>query len=293
MPPAGNRIITGIVMNFTFQEAVALRFVRLAWMALVVSAFFTPIAPAQPPEFDHSHCTLDSLLKSYVLDGRVDYEGLATERATLEAYIESLGKYSPYRMRLLSREQKLALYINAYNAFCLELVLSHYPLDSIKDIEKPFEEPIFILVGEKLNLDRLKTMRILGAYEEPLLHFALASASAGGPRLRNQAWTPMNITRQLVDAVHDFVRDPARNHLDKEAGVLRVSKIFEWHGRDFIPRWNSTLLPEGSTKTAQHRAIVGFFMEYGSDDVKAFLEENPVTIEYLDFDWSLNAVQGD
>ncbi|MHC4768242.1 MAG: TVP38/TMEM64 family protein, partial [Planctomycetota bacterium] len=71
------------------------------------------------PRFDHQ--LFQTLLKKHVdADGWVAYPGLAREPGRLDAYIAAVGK-APFDE--LDRNEKLALLINAYNAFTLRLIL--------------------------------------------------------------------------------------------------------------------------------------------------------------------------
>jgi hypothetical protein len=80
--------------------------------------------------FDNSR--LDALLRTHVdADGLVDYEGLGRDGAALDAYLSSVASAPFVEM---GRDEKLALLVNAYNAFTLRLVLDHWPVASIKEI---------------------------------------------------------------------------------------------------------------------------------------------------------------
>jgi len=250
-------------------------------------------AQSPAPNFDHNYAALDTLLKRHVAQGRVDYPGLAEDREVLDAYLESL-KYFPAMMLIrFSRDQRMAFHINGYNAAMLALVLDHFPLDSLTQIEGGWDKQEFKLLGEDMNLEELADKRIHGYFREPLIHFALASACQGSPPLRSEAWVPSHIDQRLNEAAQRFARDPANSRLDREAKVLAVSRLFDWHGRDFEPRWGGTPLPPGPDEPARHRAIVGFLEQYGDAETAAFLKEQPVRIEYLEFDWSLNAQAAD
>ena len=84
------------------------------------------------PKVDHS--TLDAVLRRFVTEqGQVDYELLRNNPEGLDRYITELAQVA---FEPLPRNEKLALLINAYNAFTLRLILDHWPVDSIRDIPK-------------------------------------------------------------------------------------------------------------------------------------------------------------
>ena len=115
--------------------------------------------------FDHSR--FDTLLRARVdADGLVDYEGLGRDGAALDAYLASLAS-APFAE--MGRDEKLALLINAYNAFTLRLILDHWPVVSIKDISsgKRWDDRRFRLAGETLSLNELEHERIRPRFREP------------------------------------------------------------------------------------------------------------------------------
>src|SRR5215813_14601365 len=70
--------------------------------------------------FDHN--TFDNLLMTYVNDdGWVDYFGLQRDRAKLNDYLTALASATPQSFP--SDTERLAFWINAYNAFTLADVL--------------------------------------------------------------------------------------------------------------------------------------------------------------------------
>ena len=74
----------------------------------------------QPSLYDTS--SYDRLLRTYVNDqGWVDYAGLAREQTALNRFLEQLSSVSPKEFK--DESERLALWINAYNAYTLRDVL--------------------------------------------------------------------------------------------------------------------------------------------------------------------------
>lgn len=141
----------------------------------------------------------DALLRTQVdADGLVDYAGLKDAHAELDAYIRSLAA-APFEQ--LGRDEKLALLINAYNAFTLRLVLDHWPLASIRHIpgKRRWDAPRWRLAGETLSLNQIENERIRPRFKEPRIHFALVCAARGCPPLRAEAYTGARLSAQLAD----------------------------------------------------------------------------------------------
>ena len=127
-------------------------------------------------------------MKKHVREGGwVDDESLRAEQADLKRYIEAIGA-APFEK--LGRDQKLALLLNAYNAFTLELVLEHYPLDSIKDIpsDRRWSDERWKVGGHTWSLEQIEHEQIRPKFVEPRVHFALVCAAIGCPPLRSEAY---------------------------------------------------------------------------------------------------------
>ena len=108
-------------------------------------------------KFDYG--LLDSLLNKYVDGEKVNYKGLVNEKENLFRFTEQLAKISPdsHQELFITRNEKLAYWINAYNAYILQTIVEDYPVESIKDINfigVYFAVPLCWIVA--VNLSRVK-----------------------------------------------------------------------------------------------------------------------------------------
>jgi len=72
------------------------------------------------------HSPWNTLLQKYVNDkGDVNYKAFLNDRASLNEYLSSLAEKSPEKS--WSKNEKLAYYINLYNAATVKLILDNYP----------------------------------------------------------------------------------------------------------------------------------------------------------------------
>lgn len=224
----------------------------------------------EPP----SHQLFDELLKKHVdAEGLVDYRGLATERARLKSYLDLLTKSAPNDQ--WTEDEKLAYWINAYNAFTLELILEYYPVKSIKDIGAKIQIPFvntpwdikFIEIGgQSLDLNNIEHSIIRKQFDDPRIHFALVCAAVSCPRLRNEAFVPEKLDEQLTAAARDFLSTPSKNDI-KSPQEAELSKIFSWYGGDFKKKGT----------------LIEYLNQY------APLKLNPTArITFKDYDWALN-----
>jgi hypothetical protein len=246
--------------------------------------FLTLVAAAFPAlAFDHSHQAWSALLKKHVVlvDGgkasRLDYAGMAQERAALREYLQALARVSAAEFSGWARPEQMAFLVNAYNAHTVEKVLTRYPnLKSIWDFGRffanPFRDPFFSLLGERMTLDTLEHEILRKKYPDPRVHYAVNCASIGCPMLREEAYVSLRLEAQFNEQAHRFLSDRSRNRV--RGGRLEVSKIFDWFREDFEPL---------ERYFAPHARIL-------TDDPgqQQLVADGKARISFLDYDWSLN-----
>ena len=223
------------------------------------------------PTFDHS--AFDALLHKHVdKDGWVDYEGFRTDAVSLEAYITSIGN-APFAN--LGRDEKLALLINAYNAFTLRLILEHYPIESIKDIPsaKRWDAKRWRLGPMTLSLNQIEHEQVRPKFAEPRIHFALVCAAIGCPKLRNEAYQAERIEEQLEDQTRYVHSHDRWFRYQPDAKGVGLTKLYDWYGSDFEQVAGS---------------VLGFASRYSMPLKTALGEDKKPRIKWLDYDWTLN-----
>jgi len=237
--------------------------------------------PLAAAGFDHQ--AWDALLKKHVVlvDGgkasQVRYAGMASDRAALKGYLDSLSQVREKDFEGWSRQEQMAFLINAYNAFTVEKVLARYPdIRSIWDFGKlfgnPFKDEFFVLLGGKRSLDWIEHEKLRKSYRDPRIHYAVNCASVGCPMLREEAYVGARLEAQLDEQARRFLSDRSRNRLRQER--LEVSKIFDWFKEDFEPR---------AAYFARHANLLA------DDPVQQeLLRRQAVPLRFLDYDWSLN-----
>lgn len=237
-------------------------------------------SPAQVTPFDHGHLQFDSLLRKVVDDGQVRYGELAADRGSLDGYLATLASVTPEELAGFGREQRMALWINAYNASTLALILDNGPLGSIRDIEEPWDGPRFQVAGREVSLNHIEHEILRKQYPDARLHMVLVCAARSCPKLQSHAYVGDGLEAQMDEASRGFVQDGSRNRFDAEASVLHVSRIFEWYGGDFVAQY-----AQRGGGGDQQAAIRGFFSSYLSDEA---VSSPDVRVEWLEYDWALN-----
>ena len=166
---------------------------------LILLAAATPVTRADP------HAAWNALLGERVKDGVVDYAGLHKDPARLDAYLATLAATDPSDY---AREDQLAYWINAYNAFTIRLILDHYPTASIRDVSRPWKRKQWNAGGTIYSLDHIEHTILRKQFKEPRIHFAIVCASIGCPDLQPRAFTGPGIETQLEQAARHFMQSP-------------------------------------------------------------------------------------
>ncbi|MBC6698431.1 DUF547 domain-containing protein [Hymenobacter sp. BT190] len=252
----------------TLAFSLALGAATIAPLATVAAPLLAPAAAAP----DHSG--FDKLLKKHVNSkGQVNYKGFKADQKEFNQYLTLLSKNAP--TAAWSKQEQMAYWINAYNAYTIRLILDHYPVQSIKDIGSkikipfvttPWAAKFFSIGGKKMSLDEIEHGNLRKNYNDPRIHFALVCASVSCPSLRNEAYTAAKLDSQLDDQGRDFLGNPAKNKISKSSAQL--SKYFDWYKGD----WNEN-----------GQSVVKWVNKYAPTKLDANAK-----IDFLDYNWNLN-----
>ncbi|MGR3218799.1 MAG: DUF547 domain-containing protein [Candidatus Anammoxibacter sp.] len=209
-------------------------------------------------------------------DGLVDYIGLKKDKEFFE-FIKYIADTNPGS--LPTDKDRLAFWINAYNAFVLFGVIEEYPIKSVLKVGK-IPHSFFIFKTFKTNqgkitLRKLENKKIREVFDEPRIHFAINCASAGCPKLISKAYRAENLEQQLEERVKAFINNRNKNYLDKEKNILYLSRIFKWYEGDF---------------TKNHGTLENYIVKYINKGDAEFIKTNKVKIKYLEYGWDLNDI---
>jgi hypothetical protein len=249
-----------------------------AWLLMAVAAASLAAAERSGPHSDY-----DALLRAHVTDeGLVDYDAFQADPSFAQ-YLDRLARTD---LSGLPDAERLAFWINAYNAYTIQLVNAHGERRSIRNIGKtmgigkgPWQQPIVRAAGQVYDLDHVEHEIIRKQFREPRIHFALVCGALGCPRLRREAYTGAALNRQLDDQARAFLlRSPRKNRVDAAARTVYLSPVFDWYQVDF-----------GGTKAAVGRYLASYFPE-GPE--RALLLSGAFELRYTDYDWSLNGKAG-
>ena len=252
-------------------------------------------------EFDHSHTEFNLILKKTVTNGWVDYRGILAESDMFYRYITSLGAVNAETLATWSRDQKLAYWINAYNAFTIQAIIERYPIrsrtliglffpqNSILQISGIWDRLKFNAGGQSLTLGQIEHEILRKLFDEPRIHFAIVCASRSCPALRSEAYRFDILKFQLHEQTVEFINDPARGvRWDLAKQRLYISKIFKWFKEDFKQKAGVSETPNQAEVPGN--PLLAFIRPYIRDKaiIDAMGANWNVRVSYLPYDWRLN-----
>jgi len=228
------------------------------------------------------HRLFSQVLRTYVQDGLVDYDGIEGD-AGFSEYLDMLARIDP--ASLADRNEQLAFWINAYNAYTIKLIIDEKPESSIRDISLglpvvfgPWSISFATVGGKDYTLNAIEHDIIRAEFGDPRVHFALVCASRSCPKLRPEAYEGPTLDHQLDEEARGFINDPALNRFDVKEGTIFLSKIFDWYSSDFDEK-------AGSLRVFLSRYVA-------SEAARDLLWSDDVEIDFLPYDWSLNRKNG-
>jgi len=263
------------------QKSWVWRRARLTLLAgfivATISGFVTSEAPAQsgPParlDLDQWDVAWTDVLKRYVdARGRVDFSGLAKDRAGLDEVVKYIAAVDPLSSpgRFATPNARMAYYLNAYNALAMYGVLDAGVPKRFGWIDRTrfFVLRKFTIGGRAVSLYRLENsvIRPLG---DPRVHFALNCMSVSCPRLPQSAFTARGLDQELDAAAREFVAEKRNVDVDDSRREIRISEIFKFYTKDFL---------------AKAPTLQSYINQYRLSPVPADYK-----IVFNDYDWSIN-----
>ena len=226
-----------------------------------------PAAAPAAPAAGNRHDAFDMILKKTVANERVDYAAIkANHAADLTAYLDRMAQVDP---AALPEKERLAFFINVYNATMIQAVL-----DRNKDGWSPaaddyavFKADLVRLQSGKVSLNHLENEIVRKQFKEPRIHVALVCGARSCPPLIARAYRAGDLDAVLEANMKAFVTSGTRNMVDDGAKPLKLSKIFDWYKDDF----------GGDT------GRLAYIDKYTASDTSGY------TAMFQDYDWTLNA----
>lgn len=193
--------------------------------------------------------------------GQVNYQAIKANRTPLDSVIGFFSQTTP--KTTWSRNEQLAFWLNAYNAFTIKLIVDNFPTQSIMKLDggKSWDVKRVNIGGKMYSLNQIENEIIRPQFKDARIHFALNCAAKSCPPLHNEAFTAANVEKLMEQRTRAFIRSSG-NQLGKDA--VKISKIFEWYASDFGD-------------------LVAFLNRYASVKISP-----KAKVEYLEYNWGLN-----
>lgn len=227
-----------------------------------------------------AHAPWAAFLSTYTAPGedgirRVDYGAVtATDQASLGRYINRLTGLT---VTGLNRAEQLAYWVNLYNALTVRVVLDHYPVDSIRDIDLggslfgdgPWDAELVTVEGKGLSLNDIEHRILRPLWQDPRIHYVVNCASIGCPNLPDRPLTAQTADRVMTRAAEAFINHPRGVAI--RDGRLQLSSIYAWFAEDF---------------GTDERTLIAHLKQYARPELRKRLSDEP-RFTYA-YDWSLN-----
>jgi len=248
--------------------------------------------PGVFPTVGPNHAIFQHLLEQYVnQDGWVDYDGVGRDRKQLNDYLQQLAPAQPASFS--NDRERLAFWIDAYNAYTLASVLDRVygKVKGVREVPGFFDRERHGVAGEQLTLDQIEERA--RSFHDPRVHFALVCASTSCPKLQRFAYAGPELDSQLQRVLQEFLADPTKGvRMDSQHNRIFLSSIFKWYAGDFTgkPSGAGRLLAKAQAYLSGSN-VIQYVREHAPKDVDRYIEDKHPSVEYLDYDWSVNSQQ--
>ena len=230
--------------------------------------------------------------------GLVDYSQLRRKRTDLYNAIRTLETLHPAILMSLSKEERIAFWINTHNVCTLKLIIDNYPIqpkwymliypnNSIMQIPGAWDKVFFKIMGLEYNLKEIRNELLLDRYKDPRICFALNDAARGGAILRQEPIKPEQLDEQLDDQVRNYLAYPQGFRLETEKNKIYLSNVFSMNKTVFLDSEYASIL-KFRTRKPEERAWLNFLFKFLPQKDAAYLDLNDVQIQFINYDWTLN-----
>lgn len=215
-----------------------------------------------------------------IISNVVDYETIRLDPSPLQRYLQQLCQADP---STLPAPDAVALLVNLYNALMMLVVVLVDPESSVREIADVWTSKFGTLNGRKVSLDDIEH----GMVRQPQLpaqsrlaaragvqgraHAGFVCASLSCPDLMPEPYEGPRLAAQLSSQTRLWLTNPTKNP-GPAGSALRLSKIFDWYGADFVAESGSV-----QNFVASHSGWTGLSNK---------------SLDFIDYNWALNAANG-
>lgn len=197
------------------------------------------------------------------------------DKAVLQDY---LGYLQSLQISDYNRSVQFAYWVNFYNALTIKVILDHYPVESIRDIDissgfladGPWGKKLVSVEGYRLSLNDIEHRILRPIWRDPRIHYVVNCASIGCPDLQLKAFRAATLDAKLDAAARSYVNDPRGVTVEYE--WISVSRIYDWFIEDFGGN-------EGNVRD--------HLLEYAGPELAMALRRHQ-QLNDVHYDWNLN-----
>jgi len=276
-------LLLGVVLGFVGFVTVR---------ALGLTTVTVDATPFELPEKGFDYSWWNATLSEIVEDRSVDYDVALASESELRRFVATLHAAGPGSTpdRFRTEPERLAYYVNAYNALTLLGVISHWPIASVHDVHgwiDPregfgfFYGLRFPLDGGEINLYELEN-EVIRPFLDARIHAAINCASKSCPALAPYAFEPATLDEQLDVVTRAFCSNAPHVVIDDEAEEIRLSAIFDWYRPDF---------EEHARRLGRPATLEGFISAFATPEIAGALssaQNAGFEVVFVPYDWSLN-----
>ncbi len=249
------------------------------------------------PASGFSHDGFEALLNRFVNpQGEVDYQAWHDDQQAqrqLDEYLAAIALYTPDTAptRFADRNEQMAFWVYAYNAFVIKGVLSHWPLQSVTDLKAPIEvvkglgffyNLRFIVGGRRMSLYDLEHSKILRPFKDPRAHFVLNCASGSCPLIPTQLKSGDEFDLMLDEAAQAFITDERNVRVNHDTRQIELNNIFHMYTSDFVNHLRQLGLPT-------QRGVVDYIASIAPEALgQELARATGYKTIYREYDWSIN-----
>ncbi len=237
-------------------------------------------APVRPPAAAATEVTpFAALLAKVVTDaGHVRYDTLKEPgaRRTLAKIVDDFAHAAVPS----ARNERLALYCNAYNANVLLAVIRARETPSftnVSEVKGFFDEQAIVVASTRTTLNGLEN-DLIRPFGDARIHAALVCAAMSCPPLRAEPFRAADLETQLDDQCRRWINDPAK--FTVRGSRIAASQILNWYNKDF------TAAPYGSAA-----GFIKAFAKPGTPLAQLLARPGTPALEWRPYDWTLNEAE--
>eukprot|EP00958_Prasinococcus_capsulatus_P017877 scaffold2045_cov404-Prasinococcus_capsulatus_cf.AAC.70 len=242
----------------------------------------------------------------------MDYDGLG-QSALFDEYIEASAELQRVEVLDLSREEKIAFFVNIYNAMVVHATATLGAPDNLIQRLGFFSSITYNIGGQAYSCDDIEhgvlranavspaaiatllgyprlaprtfgirdPRRLVTVYPmDPRIHFALVCGAKSCPPIR--VYEATSLETSLQGAAQAFCESEVS--IDEVTKTVTLSKIFDWYGSDFaedrLDRLRMIQAYAAGTTTGDH--LRSMLDTSHAEDVR---------ISYAPYDWGVNSKQ--